>query len=212
MCGPLVLFLGKHRYRAFYFIGRTLSFTLAGTVAGGLGAVLQVGLKIYHFSAFVSFLFGGMIFLMGLTLIGLGGNVKKGFPFLMRWLQKGSERLSLILLQDRPWAVFLFGFGTLFLPCGQTVVVFSACALSQEWEWGMLTGFCFALFTSPSLWLAMRAHHILYRWRGLGKRWIGMGALGVGVLGILRGFADLEWISHWVLNPESDPLYHIILY
>ena len=42
MCGPLVMLLGQQRCRAFYFLGRTLSFTLAGLLAGALGSVLQL--------------------------------------------------------------------------------------------------------------------------------------------------------------------------
>src|SRR5215203_4067712 len=71
MCGPLVIMLGQHRYRYFYFIGRLLSFSLAGMLAGEAGAVLNVILKQYHLAESASFFFGGVIFIMGLhTLIG----------------------------------------------------------------------------------------------------------------------------------------------
>jgi sulfite exporter TauE/SafE len=42
MCGPLTMMLGAHRFRYFYFAGRLFSFTLAGGIAGELGAVLNV--------------------------------------------------------------------------------------------------------------------------------------------------------------------------
>ena len=37
MCGPLVMLIGQHHFRYFYFVGRTLSFTLAGGLAGAAG-------------------------------------------------------------------------------------------------------------------------------------------------------------------------------
>ena len=56
MCGPLVAMIGHHRFRYYYFLGRTLSFTLAAMAAGGAGAVLHLFLNQYHISALTSFL------------------------------------------------------------------------------------------------------------------------------------------------------------
>ena len=61
MCGPLVMMIGRHRYRNFYFFGRTISFALVGLAAGEAGSVLQIGLKHLQISAASSFLFGGII-------------------------------------------------------------------------------------------------------------------------------------------------------
>jgi len=43
--------IGRHKFRNFYFLGRLFSFTLAGTLAGELGSVLNVVLKQYHIQA-----------------------------------------------------------------------------------------------------------------------------------------------------------------
>jgi uncharacterized protein len=206
MCGPLTAFLGRHRYRYLYFAGRTSSFTLAGVLAGELGAVLQLWLKHYHLSAFVSLLFGSVLVVFGMQIAtGWGGN---GSQWLSKRFSGVNQRLSLLLLKDQPWATFLFGFFTVFLPCGQTLVVFSACALSQSALTGLINGFAFALLTSPSLWLAMHAHRALSRWHSLGNRVLGGCALVVGILAVLRGLAEFELIPHLVMNRD----YHIVLY
>lgn len=206
MCGPLVVFLGRHRYRYFYFLGRILSFSLAGLLAGELGAVLQVWLKTYQLSATVSVLFGVMMALAGAGV--MTGRNLPGYQWLGQRLSGVNQRLSLLILKDSMFATFLFGFATILLPCGQTLVVYSACALSQSASVGLINGFVFALLTTPSLWLAMHASHLLNEWKYLGNRLLGGFAVLVGVLAILRGMAEFEVIPHFIIN-ES---YHIALY
>jgi len=202
MCGPLVVMLGKHRYKYWYFLGRTLSFSLAGLAAGGLGAVLNVVLNLYHISALASFLFGTMIFGAGLlTLL----RVPVPVPAV---LQGVNRQMPMLLLRDMRFPTFLFGFATVFLPCGQTLIVFSACALSGDPRVGLLNGCLFALLTSPSLFFAMQAHQLLGHGKAYANQIIGALALLVGILACLRGLADLEVIPHLVLNSR----YHVVLY
>src|SRR4051794_3168230 len=88
MCGPLVLMIGQHRYRAFYFIGRLLSFGLAGMLAGQAGAVLHVILKRYYIAEATSFIFGGILLLIGLQLL-------YGWSFFsFRWLSRPMATLN----------------------------------------------------------------------------------------------------------------------
>jgi hypothetical protein len=210
MCGPLVMMIGKHQYRYFYFFGRILSFTLAGMLAGEVGAVLQVVLGQYHLSAAVSLLFGLIIFFIGLLTIK--GWQYPGYHFLAKRLAKVNHSLSLLMLKDQPFPAFLFGFFTIALPCGQTLIVFSACALSGDVWVGLLNGFVFALLTTPSLVLAMHAHKLFFNWKKHYNTIVGIFGLIVGVLAILRGLAEFSLISHWVLNPFSDSAYHIVIY
>jgi uncharacterized protein len=77
---------------------------------------------------------------------------------------------------------------------------------------GMLNGFAFALLTSPSLFLAMKVHGLLKQARSAYQILIGGSAIVVGVLAILRGVAEMGLIAHWVLNPESQSQYHIVLF
>src|ERR1700733_9157066 len=71
MCGPLVMMIGHHQYRYFYFFGRLLSFSLAGMAAGAVGAVANVFFQHYHLAEATSFLFGGILLVLGVyTLSG----------------------------------------------------------------------------------------------------------------------------------------------
>lgn len=211
MCGPLVAMIGKHRYRLYYFLGRLLSFTLAGTIAGGSGAVLGALLQPYHLGAFTSFLVGGLLLVYAIPAL---------FPsYLPAIPQAASSRVALMLapfnrmltplmLQDRRFPTFLFGFFTIALPCGQTIVVYSTCALWGDSLIGSLHGFLFALLTSPSLFLAMQFHRFVPRMRRMAEYSTSILALIVALLAIARGVAELEWIPHAIFHDS----YHFILY
>lgn len=210
MCGPLVMMLGSHRYKYFYFFGRLTSFTFAGTLAGEVGAVLNVILNTYQLSAIASLLFGFVILLIG--LFGLIGKKSPGHGPIARILARANGSLSLLMLRDQPFATFLFGFMTIALPCGQSLVVFSACALSGNAATGMLNGFAFALLTSPSLFFAMRAHALLGRAKKYYQGATHCIAIAVGILSICRGFAELDVIPHVMFPlPFADAL-HLVLY
>ncbi|ADI37655.1 sulfite exporter TauE/SafE family protein [Waddlia chondrophila] len=206
MCGPIVAFLGKHRFRYAYFLGRLLSFSFAGLAAGELGAVFHIWLKEYNLSALVSIGFGFAMACIGLTI--LIGREIPGNRWLGSRLAQINHSLSLLLLKDSFFSTALFGFATILLPCGQTLVVYSACALSQSGSAGLLNGFAFGLLTTPSLWLAMHASRVFGKWKGIGNRVLGGCAMIVGLLAVLRGVAEFAWIPHFILNEK----YHIALY
>lgn len=210
MCGPLVMMIGQHRYRYFYFLGRTLSFSLAGMIAGAIGAVSDSFFKHYHLAEATTFIFGSILLILGFfTLVGWS---YPGHQWLSQRLASVNHTLSLLMLRDRAWPAFLFGFFTLALPCGQTLIVFSACALSGDLWVGLLNGFAFALLTSPSLFFAMKAHTILRQAKKHYRTVVGVSALVVGALAILRGLAEADLISHWVLNPESSSYFHLVIF
>ena len=102
MCGPLVAMIGRHHFRAYYFLGRLASFTLAGWIAGALGAVVTGIFAYYHVSALASFLFGGII--LAAAIASLWNRPLPGLSF----LAKPSQKLSLLMLRDRRWATFFF--------------------------------------------------------------------------------------------------------
>lgn len=197
MCGPLVMMIGHHRYRYFYFLGRTLSFSLSGALAGGIGEVIGALLGEYHISAAVSLFFGLLIF-----LIGVFSLVNWNFPIhsrVAKQLAKVSKSLSLLILRDGAWPTFVFGLFTVALPCGQTIIVFSACALSGDWLIGLLNGFVFAILTSPSLILAMHAKGFF---KILKKRYhvvMGCAAMLIGAIAFCRGLAEFDLIDHWII-------------
>ncbi len=210
MCGPLVMMIGKHRYRVFYFFGRILSFSLAGLLAGGIGSVFGVLMQELHISGATGIFFGTLIFCLGISYL-----TGKKLPFegkIAKQLAPFHRKISVLIMKDTPGATFLFGFFTIFLPCGQTVIVFSACALYGYAVAGFFNGMAFALLTTPALLLSMEATRLLYRFKQHYDTLIGIFACLIGVLTICRGCADLGVIPHLILNPESSPAYHIVIY
>lgn len=197
MCGPLAVMIGNHSYRHLYFLGRLLSYSLAGWLAGELGALLHLILQSYFIPALMSFLFALIIFIVGICST-FGWQI----PYLNRFfslLAPINRSLSLLMLKDQPWPSFLFGFFTVLLPCGQTVVVFSACALYGDGLVGFFNGFAFALFTSPSLIASMRLHTLFKKSRRYYNLFLGISALLVASLAFCRGMAELGWIPHLII-------------
>ncbi len=211
MCGPLVMLLGQHQYRFFYFFGRIFSFSLAGMIAGELGAVLHLLLKQYYLAEMISL---GC----GMGMIGWGifkmsewkrkqTLIKKSSP-----LNSFQKWVSTLLLKDTGWAAFLFGFFTVLLPCGQTLVVFSACALAGNGWIGLGNGFAFSLLTTPSLVLAMHALSFFKKYKHYDRGILGGSAIIVGLLACFRGLAEMGLISHLILNPDAPNSYHLVIY
>lgn len=214
MCGPLVMMLSRHKFRNFYFLGRLISFTLAGGLAAEVGYVLNYVLKQYHVQATACFIFGFIFLSLGVSnlfSLKLPGSALFYRLFSKR-LARINHSLSLLMLRDHAFPVFLFGFFTIALPCGQTLLVFSACALSGDLFTGLINGFVFALLTSPSLFFAMRADFFIQKFKHHYHTLMGVSAIFIGVLALCRGFADLDYINHLVLNPNSHENFHIVIY
>lgn len=210
MCGPLALLLGSHPYRHLYFLGRVMSFTLAATLSGEAGAVLNQMLRAYQIPAVASFVFGGVILVIAIQ--GFVGFSIPGTGPMRRLLSLVEQRLAMLVGNQHPLSAFCFGFFTVALPCGQTLLVFSACALSGSAWVGMINGLAFALLTTPSLWLAMHARGLMNRLKSHYNSVMGVLALLVAALAICRGLAEIGTIPHLVLNPSAANQYHVILY
>jgi len=210
MCGPLVMMIGHHRFRYYYFAGRLFSFSLAAMLAGSIGAVLATVLQAWHIPAATSFLFGSVILFTALkTLL----QIPVPIPHLIsKRLIFFHQALSQLMLKDQRWPTFLFGFFTVALPCGQTVIVFSACALSGDSVTGLINGFMFALLTSPSLFFAMQAASWVTSLKKHYNTVVGLCALIVALLAFFRGFAELGLIPHFILNPNADLAYHLVVF
>lgn len=206
MCGPLVMMIGAHHSRYWYFLGRLLSFTLAGLFAGAAGAILNQSLQTYHLSAVTSFFFGSLILIA--ALYSWNNRSIPGIEWVGRRLGGVSKSLSLLMLRDESWPAFLFGFFTVFLPCGQTAIVFAACALYGDLWVGALNGFAFALLTSPSLFMAMQARRLFPLTHRYYNKIMAGCAFFVGLLALCRGFAEIGVIPHLVLSEA----YHIVIY
>jgi sulfite exporter TauE/SafE len=104
------------------------------------------------------------------------------------------------MLKDQQWTTFLFGLATVTLPCGQSLIVFSACALTGSFYVGLFNGFALALLTTPALFLAMQAHTLLKKIKHYYRQAFGISAFMIGGLAICRGLAEMEWIPHFAFN------------
>jgi len=202
MCGPLVMAISTHPYRVLYFFGRALSFSLLGLISATFGMGLATMLKATGVSA-------GLSFAMGVML--LVSSVLSFFPMprlVGVRLARGSASLSMLLLKNRPSSTFYFGFFTPLLPCGQTLLVYSAIALYGDPLVGLINGFLFALLTSPSLVFAMRAAHMIKR--GHAVYVLPLAVIVPASMAFLRGFAELGLIEHASINLALGM--HFVLY
>lgn len=197
MCGPLALLLGSSPYRAFYLLGRLISFTLAGFIAGAFGEVL--GIAFQNYSGLLAIILGGIMAASGFFVLS---NFKVPFSSSVeRFFAPFRERLNHLLFSKEPWPLFLVGFFTIALPCGQTLLVYSACALSGSTFVGTLNGFAFGLLTTPALYFAMQARGLLERMKRFYRPVVGGMAFGIGLIAILRGLAEWGLISHFGIHP-----------
>lgn len=199
MCGPIALMLGKSRWRLFYLVGRATGFALAGLFCAGFGMVVSV--QSFHLSALLSLLIG--LILIASALVPLFGKL----AFLLEPLNK---KMTLLLLKDQWWPTLLFGLSTVFLPCGQSLLVYSLAALTGDPLEGMATTLLFALLTTPSLLFAFEMRRLLQRFYSHCNRLLTTLTLLIGALSCLRSFADFGAIPHYVLLEGSAT--HIVLW
>lgn len=183
MCGPLAMMIGTSPHRGYYLLGRLISFTLAGALAGGLGYLIAAFLQPYKLSSLLSILLG---FAMG----WIGIAILRGKPLSFKGMDKIEAKLSRLLIEKGPFSLFLFGFLSIALPCGQTLLVYSACALSGSAATGTLNGLAFAILTTPALFLAMQARHLLRAFDRFYKPVVGGVSLLIGGVSIYRGLID----------------------
>ncbi|CRX38897.1 sulfite exporter TauE/SafE family protein [Estrella lausannensis] len=208
MCGPLVMTISSHPYRMLYFFGRALSFSLLGLTSATFGMALEISLKNAGIPALASFLFGFlMLFFTCAALISEASLMPSA---LAKRLAKASGVLASFLLRGSPAGTFYFGFFTPLLPCGQTLLVFSAIALFGDPLAGLVNGFLFALLTSPSLFLAMKVPALLRADKKKLNYLLPLAAAPAALLAILRGSAEMGWINHMAL--ELPLGIHLALY
>lgn len=199
MCGPIAMLLGRSPYRAYYLLGRLVSFTIAGFIAGAFGEVLAIAFQAWHIGGLLSILIGLIMILAGFQVL-----LNFRLPFSVqidRAFAPFREKLNGFLLSQDPWPLFLVGFFTILLPCGQTLLVYSACALSGSAAAGTINGFAFGLLTTPSLYLAMHGSKILQKIKRFYKPVVGGVSIAIGAVALLRGLADWELISHFGIHP-----------
>lgn len=183
MCGPVAMLIAASPYRGYYLLGRLFSFTLAGTLAGAFGYVLASLLQPYHLSALISIGFG-----LSMALIGVA--ILFGKSLILPGMHSIERKMGGLLHQKGAFSLFAFGFLTIALPCGQTLLVYSACALSGSIETGTINGLAFAVLTTPALILAMQARRFVKSADRFYRPIVGGLALFVGTGAIVRGLIN----------------------
>ena len=191
MCGPLACYLAPKPGSAssftsvasLYQMGRLLSYTLIGALAGGLGMIALGWVDIYQqsISRFLPWVL--VLFFLMVAL-----RVDRFFPkptFIAPWLGRMQAKANSL---PRPMAGLLVGFLTPLLPCGPLYAVFGLALMTQSPLRGAEFLLLFGLGTMPLLWVVQSAFS---RWQGsvspVTISWIQRGlALAVAVILGLR--------------------------
>lgn len=161
MCAPLTCALGPWKgtadqrlgFAVAYHLARALAYTVAGALAGMLGAsfgrLVDTPLLTYLPWAMVAFL----------LLLALGFDRGIPLPGFIRNLQGSWAHQA----QNRaPWASgATLGVMSPLLPCGPLHALLGLCLLSSNPARGAELALGFALGTIPLLWVAQLGYHRL---------------------------------------------------
>lgn len=165
MCGPLMLLMAKQKGRAAYLLGRLLSYAAVGALAGALGQLPLFPLSPPHALLTVKTI---LILWATKKLIALlsATTAISSIQTIQKFLQKAAQMTRktfmrpiekipalLIDLSSRNFrlAFFCMGLLSVLIPCGQTILVFSLCALHQSPLSGLIAGALLALISTPAL-------------------------------------------------------------
>lgn len=167
MCGPLACYIAPKpgssssftTVASLYQLGRLLSYTLIGALAGGLGMVALGWIEIYNHS-----LSRFLPWLLVLFFLLVAFRVDRYFPkpsFLAPLLGRAQRKVQQL---PRPVAGALVGVLTPLLPCGPLYAVFGLALMTQSPLRGAEFLLLFGLGTLPLLWAVQAAFS---RWQGL---------------------------------------------
>ncbi|MCL6555014.1 MAG: sulfite exporter TauE/SafE family protein [Burkholderiales bacterium] len=198
MCGPLVAAFSLQRSPlpprfSLYLaanLGRLASYTVAGALAGLLGAGSLFLRRLFPVELVLYGVANGMLVLLGLYLMGLNRwvtHIERAGAWLWRRLQ---PLLARCLPIRTPAQAFAAGLMWGWLPCGLVYSVLVTALASGSPATGALTMFAFGVGTLPNLlamgWLAERLA-VLVKARGF-RVAAGMGVTALGLWGLARAF------------------------
>jgi len=189
MCGPLLLAMpigpgsaGRQVYRrVLYQMGRVLTYTLLGLLAGGLGRSIGLG----GFQRWVSIVTGALI------LIGLfawpARTASAAVATPLRWLKTSFGRL---LRQPTDLAQFLLGALNGLLPCGLVYAAVVLAAATGSAQTGGQYMLVFGLGTLPMQLGIALAGRYLHGWlQPKVRRFLPYSLAAMAALLILRGLS-----------------------
>jgi len=154
MCGPIVLALpggaeSLFRFavsRLAYHIGRVLTYTMMGVVAGVFGGrvllpVLQQNLSIL----------GGLVLVLGVLMSRYRHQLLESVPGLGN-VTRGLQRIIGDLMRERSLpSLFALGMANGLLPCGFVYVAMTAAAVTAHPLPGLLFMMGFGVGTVPAM-------------------------------------------------------------
>ena len=166
MCGPLACYLAPApksstsftTVASLYQLGRLLSYTLIGALAGGLGMIALGWVDIYQHS-----LSRFLPWLLVVFFLMIAFRIDRYFPkpsFLGPLIARAQRR---VLALPRPLAGLLVGILTPLLPCAPLYAVFGLALMTQSPLQGAEFLLLFGLGTLPLLWAVQAAFS---RWQG----------------------------------------------
>ncbi len=157
MCWPFVLFLsGQHPAatdkrtsqllpQLMYNLGRTVTYTLLGALAGALGGLIGMGGSLLGIQKAAAMLAGGVLLIYGsLGLVGIYTPLQFG-----QWAP--IQKLTRGLMQGKAHSPFIFGLILGLLPCGPLYAVLLAAAALAHPLQGALALALFGLGTIPAM-------------------------------------------------------------
>ncbi len=173
MCCPFVLWIAEGDRDSprtgwarlwphlLYNLGRTVTYTGLGVVAGLLGSVVGLGGSLLGVQQATAILVGALLVLYaGFALVGLLPLAKvESLRFVDRWVSK--------LLSKPVRRPLLVGLALGFLPCGPLYGALIAAAGLGTWWQGGLALLLFGLGTAPALLALGMVGNFLARHRGV---------------------------------------------
>lgn len=134
-----------------YNLGRILSYSVAGTLMGGIGLLFAQSISLQLAQKFLLMLSGGLMILIGLYL-GRFWMALSHIEHLGRHLWQTIQPLATRLIPIKnPWQAIIVGLLWGWLPCGLVYSMLITAATSGGSVEGALLMFSFALGTLPNL-------------------------------------------------------------
>lgn len=156
MCGPLMLLLAKQRKNHLYLIGRIVSYSLVGMACSLIGKIpIKIAtdfslLRITHWILILWVVFKLYRLLLS-TIIKKPKKISHWKKAIIQKLSPISRLLVSMSVEKSGRALFFMGCMSVMIPCGQTLFVFSLCALHGDMMQGWLAGFLLAVVSTPAL-------------------------------------------------------------
>ncbi len=182
----------------FYNLGRLISYTIVGTVLGGIGSFFGLNPSV---SGYILIIAAGFMVLMGLSLMTehrLLKAIKLKTPdFIARFLFRNRR-------SDKPKGPFIIGLLTAFMPCGplQAMQLF-ALTTGSAWQGAVAMG-VYALGTFPVLLLFGGILSLINRSRVKQMmRFSGVVVIGLALLMLNRGLTNFGLGARTLLAKNS---------